>query len=317
MQPILDETSIVPCPERSAGARIAALAGLLKSFDGIGAARVLRTARYAADLDIGDGRGLSSWLWDRLTPREAGLFVAARLTKQPFIDGPGGLMQEAEGAGAIEATVGGQPVVGLALAAIQGGLVSAVGSVSRPSGGSIDVKVTILDGDGTRVENHAVQVFVDAKEVEEQRGALAGQLYSTLGSGQDVVDRAPELFPQLRFGELAKSQIAATPGTGPVFRQLLKHLRALQDGARNWSEGQPYEPVGVPYSPESQATLRHAKYGPQRDFPTPAGFSSERWSYHTKNQGENIRMYYRAIWDNGNSVVLVGYFGRHLDTVKF
>ncbi len=121
MEPILDETSLVPCAVRTPAARVTELARTLQALDGVGALRALRSVRDAADRDIRDGRGLRGWCFDRATPRDAGLLVAARLAKQPFIDGDGGLFSAAEGSRAIEVTVNGQRVLGLGLAALTDG----------------------------------------------------------------------------------------------------------------------------------------------------------------------------------------------------
>ena len=57
MEPILDETSIVPCPSWSPAARVLGLARTLQAFDGLGAPRVLRSVRDAADTKLTGGAG--------------------------------------------------------------------------------------------------------------------------------------------------------------------------------------------------------------------------------------------------------------------
>ena len=51
MEPILDETSLVPCPSWRPAARVLGLARTLQALDGLGAPRVLRAVREAADRD--------------------------------------------------------------------------------------------------------------------------------------------------------------------------------------------------------------------------------------------------------------------------
>lgn len=102
MEPLLDETSLVPCSEDEPGSRIAVLAETLTSLDALGAPRVLRGVIDAADRDIGDGKGLRYWCFRRGAVDDiAGRLVASRLSKAPFIDGPAGLLAREEGSRAI------------------------------------------------------------------------------------------------------------------------------------------------------------------------------------------------------------------------
>ncbi|HMQ22566.1 MAG TPA: hypothetical protein PKE00_08770 [Planctomycetota bacterium] len=135
-------------------------------------------------------------------------------------------------------------------------------------------------------------------------------------NGAAIIERAGELFPRLRFGQNALKPIGAMTGSETVFNQLVRHLRALDEGARTWADGV-YEPLAVSYSVESSATLNHRTDGPMRDFGMPDGFAFERWSLHTKLTGGNsARIYFRPERVDGQALVLVGYFGPHLPTVR-
>lgn len=317
MEPILDESSLVPCSTRSPAARIEALAQTLKALDDLGVVRVLRSVREAPDRDIGDGRGLRGWCFDRQTSRDAGRLVATRLDKQPYIDGDGGLFSAAEGQRAVEVHVGGLPVVGLGLAALTDAIVVALTTGTRASGDTITVDVVYVDDDGQREEHLAVETFTSAQEVTDARQRIGERVNRAVPNGADILARLTELFPRLRLGDDARTSVSALTGSEPVFRQLVRHLRALDEGARVWITGA-YAPVAVSFSVESEATLNHGTYGPQREFAAPEGFVvTERWSLHTKLTGGNgARMYFRAERVEGQAVVLVGYFGPHLDTVR-
>lgn len=316
MEPILDENSLVPCSKRPPATRIEALAKTLSALDGVGVVRVLRSVRDAADRDLDGGRGLRSWCFDKATSKDAGRLVAARLDKQPYIDGDGGLFAVAEGQGAVEARVGGQRVVGLGLAALTDGLVVALTTEERSMGATLAVQLTYLDNDGQRDEQVDVTAFTSEQEVNAARQQVVDRMDRVVPNGAVIIERVGELFPRLRLGPDARKSIAAMTGSEIVFHQLVRHLRALDEGARTWVDGA-YSPLAVSFSVESEATLRHSTYGPMRDFAMPDGFAFERWSLHTKLTGGNgARMYFRAERVKGHSVVLVGYFGPHLDTVK-
>ena len=115
-------------------------------------------------------------------------------------------------------------------------------------------------------------------------------------------------------------------GTEAFFRQVVRHLGALDRAGGTWKEG-PFSPAGISFSVESQATLSHGEYGPMRDFPTPDGFDTDRWSLHTKfTGGTGGRMYYKTLevmerdaagMERRGMRVAIGYVGPHLPTVRF
>lgn len=299
--------------------RIGALARTLRALDEIGAINALRSVRDAVDRNLGAGRGLRSWCFDAGTDRDAGRFVAGRLGRQPFVDGPGGLFQTAEGARAIEAVArNGRSALGLGLAALEGHAAVALRSAVIPTGGRVPVSLTILDSEGERKEMPEALCLVESPEVEVNRAWLVEAIDRALTDGRTLLLRASEVFPRLLFGALASKQIQELSGTEPVFRQLLRHLRALDLGASTWKPEQPYEPSGgLSWSVESGATLADGKFGPMRDFPVPDGFDVARWSLHTKlTGGAGARVYFRAERRDGAAVVLVGYFGKHLPGVR-
>jgi hypothetical protein len=317
MEPILDETSLVPCGVRAPSSRIEDLALCLRALDSLGASRVLRSVRDAADRDIGGGRGLRGWCFDRSTDRDAGRLVATRLAAQPFIDGPDGLLAAAEGSSAVEARAGGALVMGAGLAALTDGIVLILASAARPVAERLVVEVTYVDAEGERAEQLEVSCFATSDEIEAVRSDLLVRVDRELRDGHAIVTRVAEVFPSIVLGALAIVQIGALTGHERVFRQLVRHLRVLNEAALRWLDERPYVPAGVTYSAESAATLHHGTFGPMRDFPTPDGFDVERWSLHTKLTGGNgARLYFRAVRQAQRALVLIGYFGDHLPTAS-
>lgn len=317
MEPILDETSLVPCPVRPVSARVLELARTLRALDALGAHRILRSVRDAVDRDLGNGRGLRAWCYDKSMDKDARLLVAGRLGRQPYIDGPGGLFAAAEGIAAVEATADGVPAVGAGLAALTDGVLVTLVSEACPAGRLLNVVLTHLDEDGMRNERVELQSIGVADDVEQHRVALVERIDRSVRDGKALIGRLGEIFPRLRLGAAAHDQIEALTGSEPVFRQLVRHLRALDASASSWQAGTPFEPLAVSFSVESQSTLRDGTLGPLRDFPTPAGFLHERWSLHTKlTGGAGARLYYRPVHAEGHAVVLIGYFGDHLPTVS-
>lgn len=319
MDVILDETSLVPCDSWPPSRRIQTLASTLQALDRLGCARVLRSVRTAADHDIGEGRGLRGWCFDQGTNREAGRFIAQRLGKQPFIDGDDGLFTEIEGERVIEGSILGKTVVGLAFAALTDMPAVALGSTALPTSTTVAVELINLDVEGEFQETVQVCRLVTEDDVIHQSELIIRCVESSVENGDQLMNRVGELFPRLRFGPMAIEQISSLTGNEPVFHQLFRHLRALDQGAAEWQPDTQYSPVGsITWSRESNSTLAHGSYGQLRDFPMPHGYAARRWSYHSKLSGGNgARLYFHAERINDASVVLIGYFGDHLPTVLF
>jgi hypothetical protein len=320
MEPILDETTLVPAGGSTPAERILRLATLLRDLDQRGAMPVLRSVRDAKDRDVGGLRGLQSWCFafSEQVDRDAGRLVALRLGKQPFIDGPDGLLARAEGGETIEARVGEQVVYGMAYAVLTDGI--AVGLTCAGAVHNAMVGVAVLRADDDDLWSEVVEVLrlVSSEDVEPWRGWIEARTF-ICSDGLDLCRRASEMFPHLRFGALAREQLSALAGGDPQLLQVLRHLRALDRGAREWLPEVPFSPWGsVRYSDESNATLEHKRLGKLRDFPMPDGFPAIRWRYHTKLAG-GFRLYFHAQRADGEGgvVVLVGYVGPHLKTVKF
>jgi hypothetical protein len=318
MDVLLDETTLHPCAVLAPAPRIQILAQTVRELDGLGLPRVLRCVRAAPDMDLGEGRGLRSWCFDQAVDRDARQLLLSRLGKQPFIDGPDGLFSRREGSGAIDARIGEVRVYGLGLAGLGGGI--ATGLVCEPASDELLTLAVVLSSlEENEIVAEPVEVMrcVSAGQVRGHGERLRLQLLRAVGSGADLLERAEELFPNLCFGSGAIEQFAALSGKEPVFGAMLRHLDALDEGARQWAEPATYCPAGsIKWSTESLATLKHGRFGPMRDFPPPTGFAPRRFSYHTKLV-DGWRLYFHPERTQKSPVVLIGYIGAHLPTVRF
>ncbi|MEX1363436.1 MAG: hypothetical protein AB1Z98_09940 [Nannocystaceae bacterium] len=316
--PILDESSLVPDERMSPPERISSLAGVLKALDSRGAEAVLRSVRDASDRDIGGYRGLRYWCraFSEGVDRDAGLLIATRLAKQPFLDGPDGLFARAEGDQAIEAHVNHQVVVGLGYAALTDGIAVGLPSTNSSSSEVVAVEVTRSDGDELVQEQVEVLRLLGAGGVTQHAEWIDARVF-VCRSGADLLAQADRLLPHLRFGDRARAQLSALSGVDPQFLQIVRHLRALDLGAREWPKDKSFSPAGsVRYSDESNKTMDDPRLGKLREFPVPEGFKRFRWRFHTK-LGRGTRIYFQAERQEDGAVVLVGYVGPHLKTAKF
>lgn len=322
MEPVLSELSLIPCPSVSVGVRIQQLAETLRALDKLGTEKVLRSVSDAKDRNVGQHHGLRHWCFDSGTPRDAGLFVAGRLGRAPFLDGDDGLFAAAEGTTAVSAKVAGTESVSAGLVALSEGLLVLFycpGQLATP----VEVELHVIDANEEETtETREVVCVQSSEEVECLKEQIEGLVENSVRSGPDLHRRIGCLCPHLTLGAVAVAQLESLTGSEPFFRQVVRHLRCLNRTAEDWTTG-PFRPSGITSSPESQATLKHKSYGPQRDFDTPAGFASDRWSLHTKITGvPGARLYYKVAEFRSESQgsvrirVAVGYIGPHLDTVN-
>lgn len=120
--------------------------------------------------------------------------------------------------------------------------------------------------------------LVTEEDARQQDEAIRRKVEESVQGGRQLLERASEIFPRLRFGSRAVRQISELTGNETVFYQLFRHLRALDEGAALWEAGAEYSPDGaITWSGESRQTLNHGVYGPPRDFPMPEGFAPRRW----------------------------------------
>lgn len=328
MEPTLDEASLIPCERTLPADRVRALAATLKRLDEVGAPRVLRSVRDAADRDLGLGRGLRVWCFDGQTPRDAGRFLASRLTRAPYVDGPDGLFAQAEGERVIAPTIGSVTSLGGGQVALTEGVLVLLKGASWPPQKPVQVRLEVLTQEDQWEDLVTVLAVDSREEVERDHGEIARRIAASVANGAALLQRLGELCPRLVLGERAAEQIGAMNGSEPFFPQVLRHLRALDLAAERRRAGTPFEPEGVTFSVESGATLSHGSFGPMRDFPTPAGFDGQRWTLHTKLTGGNgARLYYKAqdieVAPEAAGAeartafrVAIGYVGPHLPTMR-
>lgn len=321
MEIALDEASLVPSDLLAPDDRVSRLAKAVKALDELGAPRSLRAVRDAPDRDIGGGRGLRHHL--RISQdKDLARLIALRLTKQPYIDGPDGLFVDTEESRLVEPSIDGVRSFGGGYVAHTDGVLLQL--IRDPGAGVVRVVVQlhVLTDDAEWTDEVDIDAVDSPQRVESQKPLLVAKINAGVQDGPKLIERLPELFPNLILGERAREQLAGLDGSEPYFRQVLRHLRALSEGTSQWRQGSVFKPAGVTSSPESATTLDMFK--DERTFPTPDGFEVGPWSHHTKLTGGNgARLYYkvRPISASGTQAsslqIAVGYVGPHLRTKKY
>lgn len=319
MDPILDETSLEPSPYLSPSKRITLLAHTLRDLDKLGLPRVLRSVKNL-NREIGCGKGFLTWCHDSSVDIDSRRMVGNRLAKSPYIDGNDGLLVQSGGGNTIIAgEVNGKEVFGLALAALMNGFVVLLEFQQKSSVPTSPETVMLTIVEGQNCSTKPVEVFriANTHDVEYHRDWIKERNFNEISTGFLLIERAPEIFPNIRFGSLAIEQIRNLNGSERYFEQVLKHLDKLDKDIETWRQGTRFSPTVLSCSEESTSTLSNRKYRNMRKFPAPEGYSVPVWSLHTKPTGGNVRLYFHPSRSERGNVVLVGYLGPHLPTSNF
>lgn len=321
MEAVLNERSLEPARAKvnSLLNRVAGLAESVKALHSIGLPRFLRIAQSVPDTDLGEGFTLRRLCFQAGPHKEARQFLGSLLSKAPFVEA---LYRNAEGPDAVECRWQEALVLGLGLASLREDV-----AVSLPQTGGFEdpgleiVVWRISDQDESDAQPIARLVQVahvgEPAHVDLHSEWIRSRLTEEARSGEEMWSERERLFPKLLFGPGAEKQLRALAGNEAWWPQICRHLRQLNGGALGWQSGT-FSPEGtLDWSEESGTTLKHGVFGPRRDFPVPDGFEPVRFSYHTKIFVGNQRIYFHPHRVAGESLVLIGYIGRHLPTVKF
>lgn len=165
-------------------------------------------------------------------------------------------MARAEGQRVLETQVEGRLVYGLGLGALEGRPVATLASAASPTGRQLQVQVLDASTDPMVVTDVPVFAYADGAEVAADALQIQRLVDTAIFNGQVLLDRMAEAFPHLRAGPRATEAIAALSGSEPVFRQLVRHHRALNAAAEAWTPGAAFKPEG---SPTARSRIRPSR----------------------------------------------------------
>jgi hypothetical protein len=303
--------------------RITRLARLRNALSALGAGKRLLHRENALEQVIDGGKKLKQVLFDRRAPEVERKLVFLWLDKAPpYVDDR--LKAEEGDRRSIEAKHKEQTCAGLGLVGLRMDLAVSLWGTCAFDVTELEVQLRALaEGEGSDNEDAWSQVVKnvsDAEHVAAHQAWIAERVREEMTDGPAILSQCAELLPNIRFGAEAAEQVRALTGSERWFPKLRVHLQALNQGVAEWGEGS-YQPStsieAVDWSPESQATLDHRRYGAMRDLKMPDGIATQRFSLHTKIRSDNKRVYFAALErGDGGRVVVIGHVGDHLPTVN-
>ena len=315
MEPILNELSVDKAYPNKFKARngMRILIDVHRGVNRLGTARVLRTTEDFTDRHICSGYTVRQWMNDPQVPKEEKLYFKAIGTRSPYIEE---IFAKEENAVNIqmECTFNGTKALGLGVAYLKNSLTVSLDSAPQYCRDPLRVKVAQLSKDDDIIEEEIdVCNLSSTEQVDRRRPWLEQQLGVTVTNGSQIWAQRAELFSRLQFCEISRKQIQKLKGSEPYFQQIVRHLQAIDLFMSGWAGG-PFELRSIPWSSESEPTLRHARFGPQREFTCPDNVVRQ-FSFHSKPTGGLMRIYFLPIQNSG--ICYIGYVGRKLPTVEF
>jgi len=311
---VVNELSFLKSPnfELPAADDLGAAKPLMKNFvvcasEGfrLGIIFTLRMSESFHAVELTAGYPIATWMTDQSVDRDDRVRFVRFATSSPYIDGD------------LEETTFGDCIAkGFGSCLINRSIAISCASDAAWSMPVISVRVRRLSEDGTMSEiDETVRNASEFKHWADHADWIRSEIAIEIQSGADLIARAHELVPNLRFGRSAVPQISALTGTERYFQWLLKSLLLADAEVSGWDGGMfPHNRLPGPATGESGPVRNSARLRDMRNFATDDG-RTEFMEYHMKNLSENRRVHY--LFEPSRRMMVIGYFGEHLETAQF
>jgi hypothetical protein len=311
---VVNELSFLKSPnfELPAADDLEAARPLMKNFvvcasEGfrLGIISTLRMSESFHAVELAAGYPIAIWMTDKSVDRDDRVRFIRFATSSPYIDGD------------LEETTFGDCIArGLGSCMINRSVAVSCASDAAWSMPLISVMVRRLSEDGTMTEiDETVRNASELKHWADHADWIRSEIAGEIQSGADLIARAHELVPNLRFGRSAVPQISALTGTERYFQWLVKSLLLADSEVSGWDGGMfPHNRLPGPATGESGPVRNSPRLRDMRNFATDDG-RTEFMEYHMKNLGENRRVHF--LFEPSRRVMIIGYFGEHLETAQF
>lgn len=271
----------------------------------------LRTPSNFCSLDLAPGYSIGAWFVDETVERELKGRLRSEVTKAPYLEELFAAFEEANDALA-EVQHDGLVGVGLGLAAFQD-LPLLSFAAERWQEVELTVETHLLTEEEEAVETQAVVNWHDPKSIGGFETWIDDRQRSEIRDGEELLAQAEEVLPRLDIMPACRDQIAGLTGNERPFREVIRHLIALNRRAATWFDG-PFEAgCEVPCSDESDTVHNNARFRQARTFVCDDG-EARLFSWHSKINCQAWRIHFIA--DAATRRVSIGYVGRHLPTAN-
>lgn len=280
----------------------------IRAAASLGCSRTLRTTTDFWSLEIAQGYPVATWSSDPEVDLEQRRFIRQVAAKGPFIDDE---LTALAGENVLLdcSTSGGSGKAALLAALMELPLLSTDRTPWQldPLTANV-VEVTEEDSHEREV---ALCNFFHETAVTRRSGWFEEKLRGELVSGMQLASACGTVLDRLELTGSARAQLEALTGAEQPFRFVVKHLFAINQRMRGWTDGRFENGYPFPCSEESAQTM--SRFGAERTFVCPDGQTRE-FPLHSKINVAAWRIHF--IPDRTSGKALIGYVGRHLPTVN-
>lgn len=271
----------------------------------IGVISTLRISASFHAVELATGYPIAMWMTDKSVDRDERVRFSRFATSSPYID------RDIE-----ETTFGDCVAMGLGSCIINRSIAVSCASDAAWSMSEISVKVRRLSDDATITEiDETVRNASELEHWADHTDWIRSEIAAEVQSGEDIIARAPELLPHLRFGRSVKQQICELIGTERYFRWLVESLLQAESEVSDWRNGIfPHNRLPGPATGESNSVHNSTRLRNMRIFATDDG-RNVFMEYHMKNNAENRRVHY--LFEPCRRIMVIGYIGEHLETARY
>ncbi len=320
---ILNELSLRnPAPNKQiAQQRMSELIKTIKTVKAQGVKVSLRTQEDFHTTILAPNYPLRHWLND--ADRDERLFIKILATKAPFsTDIVNSEIQDIENNTSLsEFRYQGEMAIGLGIVYMLNTIAINTIAISLLSQecwdcNRVKLEFRCLDEDGEIISEIVEIIHASRSSHLQEYTSLIQQnqerIYQNVSDGLEVWNRREELFPNLEFCDAVRRQLEDIRTGQLELQPVVSILFELHKCCKNWNNGY-FNLDGYPIeeSGESKPTL--GKYFKERTFRCPDG-KERLFERHIKLRFCNWRIHFFA---EQPGIVIIGYIGRHLPTVKY
>ena len=267
----------------------------------------LRIPETFFNTELAAGYTVSNWIFDKQSPQEHRTYLKSQGTKSPYL---ADLPQLQQIFGISEFRFNGDVAEGLGAAFLMDALALSLDSNSVWHSSLLTLNLLQLNKEG-ELEPSVVEVSHASRSTDlgPHVERLTAANFASIRSGEDIWLRKQELFPGLLFVTEVEKQIGEL---GYHIPHVIRKLSELQQKVSSWSSGG-FEITGLSGNPRTESTTTLEKYGEQRTFRCHDGVQRV-FSWHMSLPG-GWRIHFFPL--EAERRIIIGYVGKHLDTVKF
>lgn len=315
LEMVLNELSLrKPAPDiPTARERMAELISTIRQATKFGVKKVIRTQSDINRIEIAPGYPVVKWRNDNAVDREVRRFFTTLISKAPFLEDISDSRLE-NIINVSEFKYEGESAIGLGIAYLLESLALSMMSDDCWDCCFLEVNFEQLDEDG-EITEEKLQIIHGCRSfhIEKHEQEIARRIKTGIEHGIEIWERRGELFPNLEFCEVVRKQLENILVGQLELQPVIRTLFELQKCSKTWKSGAfSTQGYSIETSGESQETLN--RYSQQRTFKCPDG-QERLFVQHVKLRMCNWRIYFLP--DRPDRRILIGYIGRHLQTVKY